>query len=286
MEIKASLRGIAPQTLYLLLFLVVLGSGYAFSEFISTPVVDIPFVITETGQAVTFSMSLGKILEIIAWSFGLILAGYLLIERNLAIWEGQGMVSVRKKDLIFHLFIIAGIMIATGNILHVYFNTLNGMVEDFAETSFEGWTIFVLVYDIDEQVSHGLIHVGILLLIAMLLAAEPVNIQGDLTSKIAKNTMFTMLLGFVMGAVQAFAALEGQAGILVLLGSWTIMLMVLVVHFRAGQRGFDTLRLFERPNLGFFACFIIAATITIIVWGLIFGFVPAYPFFKQPGDVF
>jgi hypothetical protein len=119
------------------------------------------------------------------------------------------------------------------------------------------------------------------------LASEPVaDLPGEVTSAKAKATMVAMLLGFAMGAVQVLAAFEGQCAIIVLAGSWSMLVALLVVHYKRGGRSFDTLRPFERPYLGFFICFVIAATLVAVLYGLLFGILPAYPFFKQPGEVF
>ncbi|MEX2683814.1 MAG: hypothetical protein Q6373_019735 [Candidatus Sigynarchaeota archaeon] len=270
----------------LLVFIMMLGAGYLFSEYMAYPIA-FTFTITETGQLAVFLIYLGDLLEIVTWSFGLVIAGFFLFAVNVRTWEWQSLISPRKKEVLFHLFIIATILIAGGNIVHVLFNTFNGMVEDVAGTNVDGMNLFVLVYFIDEQVSHAMIHCGIMLILGVVLASEPVaDLPGEVTSAKARATMLAMLLGFAMGAIQALAALEGQCALIVLAGSWAILITSLSVHYKLGSRSFDTLRPFERPNLGFLFCLVVSLTIVVVLWGLIFGFWPAYPFFKQPGELF
>jgi hypothetical protein len=269
----------------LLVFIIILGTGYVFSEYIQGTI-EFPFTITETGQQAMFSMSLGDLLEILTWSFGLVIAGYFLVSVNMEKWERHALLSPRKKDILFSAFVIAALLIASGNIVHVFFNQFNGMVDAFASTNALGLDLFVLVYFIDEHVSHAMIHIGIMIILGVVLASEPVEqLPGDVTNAKAKTTMFTMLLGFSMGAIQALAAFEGQCGLIVLVISLVMLVAVLVLHYLRGARSFDTIRPFERPNLGFFFCFVIAATLVSVLWGLIFGLLPAYPFFQQPGEV-
>ncbi len=270
----------------LLAFIMVLGAGYLFSEYFTAHLA-IPFTITETGQPAVFSIELGDLLELITWSFGLVIAGYFLVTVNLEKWERHSLISRKKKEALFHVYIIAAILIAGGNIVHVLFNQFNGMVEGLAGENQDALSLFVLVYFIDEHISHAMLHIGIMLVLVVVLASEPiVDLPGEVTSVKAKATMAAMLLGFAMGAVQAYSAFDGQCGVIVLAGSWIMLISLLVVHYKRGGRSFDTLRPFERPYLGFFFCFVIAATIVALLWGLIFGILPAYPFFKQPGDVF
>jgi len=276
----------STRLISLLVFIIVLGAGYLFSEYLAYPVA-FTFTITETGQPAVFLISLGDLLEIVTWSFGLIIAGYFLFTVNVGTWERQSLIAPRKKEILFHLFVIAAILIAGGNIVHVLFNKFNGMVEDVASINTDGLNLFVLVYFIDEQVSHAMIHGGILLILGVVLASEPIaDLPGEVTSAKARLTMCAMLLGFAMGAIQALAALEGQCTIVVLAGSWAILVTSLSVHYRLGNRSFDTLRPFERPNLGFLFCFVVSLTIVVLLWGIIFGIWPAYPFFKQPGELF
>lgn len=270
----------------LLAFVMVLGAGYLFSEYFTDDLA-FPFTITETGQTVVFSMEIGDLLEIVTWSFGLVIAGYFLVSVSVEKWERHALMPRRKKELLLHAFTIATILIAGGNILHVFFNQLDGMVDHLAGTNLAAWNLFVLVYFIDEHVSHAMLHVGILLVLGVVLASEPIiDLPGELTATKARASMASMLLGFVMGAVQVLAALEGQAALVVLAVSWAMLFVMLVIHFKRGDRSFNTLRPFERPYLGFLVCFVIAGTIVAVLWGLIFGALPAYPFFKQPGEVF
>ncbi|NMC05693.1 MAG: hypothetical protein GYA24_10800 [Candidatus Lokiarchaeota archaeon] len=267
-------------------FIVVLGAGYLFSECFTSPLA-FSFIMTETGQAVVFSMEAGDLLEIVTWSFGLVIAGYFLVRVNIEAWERHALMPRRKRDLLLHVFTIATLLIAGGNIIHVFFNQFDGMVEPLAGTNPDAWNLFVLVYFIDEHVSHAMLHAGILLVLGIVLASEPINdLPGELTATTARSSMVSMLLGFSMGAVQVLAALEGQCAIIVLAGAWAMLLALLVIHYKRGDRSFDTLRPFERPYLGFLACFAIAGTIVAVLWGLIFGTWPAYPFFKQPGELF
>jgi hypothetical protein len=270
----------------LLAFIMVLGAGYLFSEYFDSPLA-FPFTITETGEPAVFSISLGNLLEIVTWSFGLVIAGYFLVAVNLEKWERHGLIPRRKKNLLFHVYVIAAILIAGGNIVHVLFNQFDGMVEGWASWNLDAWNLFVLVYFIDEHVSHAMLHIGIMLVLGVVLASEPIaELPGEVTNAKAKATMSAMLLGFAMGAIQVLAALEGQCALIVLVGSWAMLVMLLIVHYKRGDRSFDTLRPFERPYLGFLFCFVIAATIVALLWGLLFRLWPVYPFFKQPGELF
>ncbi len=270
----------------LLAFILVLGAGYFFSEYL-TGTIEIPFTITETGDVNVFRINAGDMLEIVAWSFGLVIAGYFLVAVNLETWERNELLPPRKRNLLSHTFTIAALLIAGGNLVHVFFNQFDAMVEDLASTNMDAWNLFVLVYFIDEHVSHAMLHIGIMLVLGIAIDSEPIaDLPGEVTSAKAKTTMAAMLLGFSMGAIQIYAAVEGQCGLIVLVGSWAMLVTSLVVHYKRGDCSFDTLRPFERPYLGFLFCFVIAATIVALLWGLIFGLWPDYPFFKQPGELF
>nr|MDO8116503.1 hypothetical protein [Candidatus Sigynarchaeota archaeon] len=276
-----SMRGAA-----LLAFILVLGLGYLFSEFAQFPV-SFVFMLTETGELAVFSTKLGEILEIVTWSFGLPVAGYFLLHVNIQKWKGHGIMPETKERALLATFMIATIMIACGNIVHVFFNQYNNMVEGFAGLSPGAWNLFVLVYFIDEHVSHAMVHLGILVLFGAILGAEPVEcLPGELTRSKKRTTILAMVLGLVMGVIQAFSALEGQSALVNLVASWSMLAILLVVHFKRGNRGFKTLRPLERINLGFFLCTIVATTVVVLAWGSIVGSWPFYPFFKQPGEVF
>ncbi len=274
------------RLVWLLVFIMVLGSGYLFSKYINGTI-EIPFTITETGDVNVFKIRVSDLLEIVTWSFGLVIAGYFLVAVNVETWEWNELLPPRKRNMLSHTFTIAVLLMAGGNIIHVFFNQFNGMVEDLASTNMDAWNLFVLVYFIDEHVSHAMLHIGIMLVLGIVIASEPIaDLPGEVTSAKAKITMAAMLLGFAMGAIEVFAAVEGQCGLIVLFGSWAMLVVLLVVHYKRGDRSFDTLRPFERPYLGFLFCFVISATLVALLWGLIFGLWPAYPFFKQPGEIF
>ncbi len=285
MEKDKSMQHATLRLVSLLAFILVLGAGYLFSRYIKGTI-SIPFTITETGEANVFKVKASDVFEIVTWSFGLVIAGYFLFAVNVETWEQHALLSPRKKNLLFHMFIVSALLIAGGNLVHVFFNQFDGMVEDLAGTNVDAWNLFALVYFIDEHVSHAMLHIGIMLLLGIVIASEPVaDLPGEVTGAKARLTMAAMLLGFAMGAIQVFAAIEGQAGLIVLVGSWSMLATSLAVHYKRGDRSFDTLRPFERPHISFLICFAIAATIVAILWGLIFRLWPEYPFFKQPGEV-
>jgi hypothetical protein len=148
----AFLQHASWRLISLFAFIVVLGAGYLFSEYFTLHLA-FPFTITETGQPAVFTMELGDLLEIITWSFGLVIAGYFLVAVNIEKWERHSLISRRKKDISFQVYIIAAILIAGGNIVHVFFNQFDGMVDHLASTNADALNLFVLVYFIDEHVS-------------------------------------------------------------------------------------------------------------------------------------
>ncbi|MBN2151145.1 MAG: hypothetical protein JW839_06870 [Candidatus Lokiarchaeota archaeon] len=277
---------VVSRLVTLLAFIIVLGAGYLLSKYIEGTI-RFPFTIAETGVGAVFKIRASDVFEIVTWSFGLVVAGYLLVAVNIETWERHALLPSRKRNLLSHAFVVAALLIAGGNVVHVFFNQFNGMVDDLAGESIGAWNLFVLVYFIDEHISHAMIHIGILLVLAIVIASEPVaELPGEATRVKATVTMAAMLLGFVMGALQLFAAVEGQAGLVVLVGSWAMLVTSLAVHYKRGGRSFDTLRPFERPYIGFLFCFVVAATIAALLWSLIAGLWPAYPFFAQPEEVF
>ncbi len=302
MERASILERIGQRNAGLLVFIIVLGLGYVLSKYVKVPLL-LSFTIAETGEPATFSMNLGDVLEIMAWSFVLPVAGYFLVLANVQTWKQRGLVPASKERAIAATFVMAVVLMSSGNIVHVLFNQYNGMTEDFSGVSPGAWDLFVLVYFIDEHVSHAMVHLGILLVLACVLAAEPVDgmptelaMEKSVGKAVAgkRATVLAMVLGAVMGTVQAFSALEGQSALVSLVASWTMLVVLLAVHLargwgaaRAGAGGcFATLRLQERFNLGFFACMVVATTVAVVAWGLATGTLAFYPFFKQPGEVF
>ncbi|MHA1372296.1 MAG: hypothetical protein ACTSWN_07075 [Promethearchaeota archaeon] len=271
----------------LALFIVVLGIGYICGKYFSK-VVFIGFVLSETGMHGIFSIKLGELAQYFAWSYFLPLLGLYWYENSVAGLKKLNLLSEKKETATFYFVILALILISTGNMLHILFNRLNGMFVALDLIEGELWPTFVLIYFLDEFLSHGMIYIGITMLVTIVFSLKPssTRLLRNIRHQRGKAAFISnIVLASVMGVIQALSSLEGQSALLLMVVSGIIISFTLFYYYKKNNQSFHSIGWDKRPIFIFFIVLTVAHSCTCLIWAIKFGLLPAYPFLRQPHEV-
>jgi len=255
-----------------MLYLIIFFVGYvAILELPSSLTITISYAL-ETTVIVSFELPLVTLLDIIITPpFAIIMFYY--IQKSLIIQPLSGDVkpSEMKKDIIRGLIFGACIVFIAGVIMHAVGNVLDG---------FEGnppnpvGDIQIAIYFFDEVLGHKLIHAGI---IAFLIGCMVLQFWHQIDEQLSKLDIFGVYFWpSAIGVGYMLALVEGQAAFDILVTSLALIAVILYYI------GFKGLKLSKNRFTHFVLILLVAFVISAIIYGFITGFVPGYPFFKQP----
>jgi len=255
-----------------MLYLIIFFAGYtAILEIPSSWPIAIP-VVLEDATIVSFELPLVTLLDIIITSpFAMIMFYY--IHKSLITQPVSGDVkpSEMKKNILRGLLFGACISFIVGVIMHAVGNVLDG---------FEGNPVHpvgnlqIAIYFFDEVLGHKLIHAGI---IAFLIGCMVLQFWHRNDEQLSKIDIFGVYFWpSAIGVGYMLALVEGQAAFDLLVVS-IVLILVILYYIK-----FKGLKLIENRFTHFVLIFLIAIVVSTIVYGVITGFVPGYPFFQQP----
>lgn len=261
-----------------MVYLIIFFAGYgAILEIpIGNITIMIPCVI-ETTEVLPFGISLVTMLDIIITSpFAMVM--FYLIYRSLVVQPIPKEVapSETKKGSIKILIYGACISFIIGVIMHAVANGLNGIQGNPVPTSTSGW-LEIAIYYFDEVLGHKLIHIGIF---AFLIGGMVLQFWHRTDPQLSKLDKFGVYFWpSAIGAVYMLTVVEGQAGFDVLVISLALIAVILYfIKFRG-------LKLSENVFMHFILVLAVAFVVAAIVYGLITGFKPSYPFFYQLNEL-
>lgn len=255
-----------------MLYLIIFFAGYvAILEIPGSGEISIP-VVLENATIVSFNIPLVTLLDIIITSPFAMIMFYYIHKSVITQPESGGLKpSETKKNIIRGLIFGACITFIAGVIMHAVANVLDG---------FEGnpvppvGNLQIAIYFFDEVLGHKLIHTGI---IAFLIGCMVLQFWHRSEEQFSKFDIFGIYFWpSAIGVGYMLALVEGQAAFDILVVSLTLIAVILY------YMKFKGLKLNENRFTHFVFIFLIAIVVSTIVYGVITGFVPGYPFFYQP----
>lgn len=259
-----------------MVYLIIFFAGYA--AILELPIGNITIAIPcvlETTEIAWFEISLGTMLDIIITSpFAMIM--FYLIYKSLIIQPtpNEAKPSEIKKNSIKVLLYGACITFIVGVIMHAVANGLNGIAGNHVPPPDELQTA---IYYFDEVLGHKLIHAGI---IAFLIGGMALQFWHRNDLQLSKVDLFGVYFWpSAIGVGYMLTLVEGQAAFDILV---TSIILIAVILFYIKFKG---LKLNENVFTHFVLVFLIAIVVSTIVFGLITGFKPGYPFFYQLNEL-
>ena len=256
------------------LYVVILFIGYGAILFLPRGSVPIS-VVYEEAELLSGIISLAALLDLVLTSPFLIIMFYYV---HKAITEQEGAEtskpSQRKKDIIRFLFYGAAVVLVAGIVMHAVGNDLYELA---GKPHPPVETVDIMIYWFDEVLGHKLIHFG---LMAFMIGLMVVQYWHRVDPQYTKfQTVGLYFWAVVIGAVYIVATIEGQAGfdIMVL----AIVLIAIILYYMK----FKGLKIKENVFTHFFLIFLISMVLTAILYGIITGFKPGYPFFHQLSEI-
>ena len=254
-----------------IVYTCILYIGYGLLLFLPAGNVQIPVVYEDTSIYWT-SISLGTLIDLSIAPIFMFCILYLIrkaiIEQPI---PESSEPSQRKKDIIKFLLFGAGIVLIIGITMHAVANLFNGILNNPVPPT---EPLHIAIYWFDEVLGHKLIHFGLYGVLIGLMILQYWHRKEINLSKPAKVGLY--FWAAAIGAVYSLAGAEGQAAFDILVIS--IILSVVILYYVR----FKGLKLKENPLTHFMLVFSVSIIITLIVYGIIAGFVPGYPFFLQP----
>jgi len=255
-----------------MLYLIIFFAGYTvILEIPSSFTIAIP-VALETTAIVWFEIPLVTLLDIIIISpFAMIMFYY--IHKSLLIQPVSSDIkpSEMKKNIIRGLFFGACISFIAGVIMHAVANMLDGILGNPVPPSGD---LQIAIYFFDEVLGHKLIHAGI---IAFLIGCMILQFWHRNDEYLSKLDIFGIYFWpSAIGVGYMLALVEGQAAFDILVTS--LVLIAIILYYI----GFKGLKLSENRLTHFVLILLIAFVISTIIYGIVTGFLPGYPFFQQP----
>ncbi|NVM53968.1 MAG: hypothetical protein HWN66_09735 [Candidatus Helarchaeota archaeon] len=260
-----------------LLYVFIFFVGYGIIQFIPTGGLSIPIPVP-FGEAPPnygigwFNLSLSTFLDIVlAPPFMLIMFYFIhkAITEQTSLTNSKS--SERKRELINHVLIWSGVVLIAGIIMHAVANWINGILGNPLPP---GTPLEIAVYWFDEVLGHKLIHFAITGFLIGCMVLQYWHQRDPELSQIE-------VIGFyfwasIIGVIYTLAAAEGQAAFdLLIICSIVVIIILYYIKFKG-------LKLKENILTHFVLIFFSAIIITAIVYGSISGWLPGYPFIKQP----
>ena len=203
---------------------------------------------------------------------------YILLKRVLDNLSNSD-IAKNKITISYFVYLIAIILFAYGNMIHITMNRLNSSIPDINHTEQYYYTIYYL----DEMWGHHLIELGFFIVFTEITLLHTLNLsKSKELSKSLMNRMeksWNSIFGIVLGIATSLAYLEGQSAFLFLI--LNPIFCVLLIYYN--QKSHINLK--ENSLLMLFILMTIAFTITTLLWGAFTGIKPAYPFFYQNSEL-
>ncbi len=259
-----------------IVYTIIFFAGYA--AILEIPIgsitIAIPCVL-ETTEIAWFEISLATLLDIIITPpFAMIMFYFIYKSLISQPTPNEAKPSEIKKNTIKMLLYGACITFIVGVIMHAVANGLNGIAGNIVPPPDE---LQIAIYYFDEVLGHKLIHAGI---IAFLIGGMVIQFWHRTNLQLSKVDLFGVYFWpSAIGAGYMLTLVEGQAAFDVLVIS---LILIAVILYYIKFRG---LKLEENIFTHFVLVLLIAIVVSTIVFGLITGFKPGYPFFYQLNEL-
>jgi len=267
-------------------FLIILCYGISFGlgyiTKLGNPTFSLWFYISEQNKYVLYQFKLKDVLDLIFIGPIFTILSFVLIKRILDDLKEQQLAD--KKVMFFWIiYLIAIVVYNYGNMIHVTMNRLNAqIIEDYNTQD-----LYYFVYFLDEVVGHLFLTIGFFIVFTETSYLHTISLQKhtkseELTNFLMNNNErnWNFLFGIGLGAFTAFAYLEGQCAFVFLLLN-PIFCGLLILY----NNKWTSIKLKDNSMMIMYLLMTIAFAITIIIWGLVTGFKPVYPFFYQNSEL-
>ena len=187
-----------------------------------------------------------------------------------------------KITIYYLIFIIAIVIFSSGNIAHVLLNRLNAdVIDDYNTQSF-----YYMIYYIDEFLGHTLIMIGFFIVLSEICFLHTLDLQKRLeTDEYSdillrnKEPFWNYIIGIGLGVGTAFTYLEGQSAFLFLFLNPALCALVYIQSRKYG------IKVKENGLLIMIILMTITFIISVLIWSIVTGIKPYYPFFYQNSEV-
>jgi len=249
---------------------IILFLGYGIIQFVPTGGIELSIpVIYESSEIFWFNVPLSMVIDLIfAPPFIIIMFYY--IHKAITEQPLTSQPSMKKKDIIKFLLFAAGVVLVAGVIMHAVANEMNGILGNPKPPT---TALQIAVYYFDEVLGHKLIHFGIA---AFLIGGIITQYWHQKDPQLSRFELFGLYFWpSGIGIVYALALIEGQAGFDFLVIS--VVLIAIILYYIK----FKGLILKDNIFTYFVLIYLISTVISIVLYGVITGFKPGYPFFYQ-----
>jgi hypothetical protein len=263
-------------------FLIILaygiGFGIGYITQLGNPRVSISFYVSEQKRFATYGLKLKDLLDLILVTPLFAIISFILLKKIIDDLSGRE-ISSKKINTAYFIFLIALILFAYGNMIHITMNRLNAdIAKDYGTEQ-----VYYSVYFLDEFLGHHLVEIGFFIIFTEIAFLHTLNISDS--EYLSKNLMnkkessLNSVFGIALGVATSLLYLEGQSAFVFLILNPIICVILIYYNKR------NKIRLKENSLLMLFLLMTISFTITTILWGVFTGIKPAYPFFFQNSEV-
>jgi len=265
-------------------FYIILAYGLAFglgyiARLIGNPTIPFNFYVSEQEISATYQINLKDLMDIILIGPVFTVLSFILIKRIL---DGLDTLEDNKIMLFYIIFLLAIVLFNYGNISHITMNRLNADIVDVFSTP----QVYYSIYFIDEFIGHHLETIGFFIVLSEICVLHTLDLQErskleNYSDALLRNreSFWNYILGIGLGIGTAFAYLEGQCAFLFLILNPILCTLVILQ-----TKKYD-IKLKENGLLIMILLMTIAFMITVLVWGILTGIKPFYPFFYQNSEV-
>jgi hypothetical protein len=268
--------GVEMKLIKSMVYLIIFFAGYG--ALLELPIGNITIMIpcvTETPEILWFGIPLVTLLDIIITPpFAMIM--FYLIYKSLITQPtpDEAKPSDAKQNSIKVVLYGACICFIAGVIMHAVANVLNGFLGNPVPPV---GNLQIAIYFFDEVLGHKLIHAGIF---AFLIGGMVLQFWHRNDLHLSKMDLFGVYFWpSAIGAVYMLTLVEGQAAFDVLVIS--LVLIAIILYYMK----FRGLKLSENVFTHFVLVLCVAIVVSTIVFGIITGFKPGYPFFHQLNEL-
>lgn len=266
-------------------FYLVIAYGLAFGLGYITrlynPQFTFSFYVSEQKFVATYQISLKDLLDIVFIAPFFAVLSFLLIKRLLDDLKMKG-IEDNKITLYYLVFIIAIVIFSSGNIAHVLLNRLNAdVIDDYNTQSF-----YYMIYYIDEFIGHHLITIGFFIVLSEICFLHTLDLQKRLGSDEYSGVLlrdrepfWNYIFGIGLGVGTSFTYLEGQCAFLFLILNPVLCALVI---FQSRKYG---IKIKENGLLIMIILMTITFITIVLIWSIVTGIKPYYPFFYQNSEV-
>ena len=265
-------------------FLIIIAYGVAFGIGYLTrlynPPIHVYYYLSEHDKIVGYQLNLKDVLDLVFIGPIFTIFSFFLLRRILTHLSENGHTE-HKVIFAYVVFLIAIVLFNYGNIIHVTMNRLNSQIRDEYGTE----QVYYSVYYLDEIIGHHFLTIGFFIIFVENCALHTLNLSKSLDSgdpKILMNPTekkWNYVFGSLLGAITAFAYLEGQSAFLFLILNPIFSGLLIIYSLK------KKIKIQENSLLMLFLLMTVVFSVVTILWGILFGIKPYYPYFYQNSEL-